>query len=132
MKQEELSRMDFMRQLVYDVFFISFFMYSVSFFLESLYKGSVVNFFNLNSILIICIGSGIFSVLLPPKKKVSSGKKWIIFWIGLLGVAAGLAIYKLLPDLWRWRAAYAGAMAVMFASVLYILAFVSDAIHSDS
>jgi hypothetical protein len=132
MTQKESSWMDVASRLAHDIFFISFFMYTVSFFLESLYKGSVVNFFNLNSILIICIGAGILSVARPPKETIAPHRAWNIIWICVLGIAAGIVSYQFLPDMWRWRVLYSGVIGLSLACILFVLSAPTDAAHIDS
>jgi len=65
MEDTKESVIDFFSYLVYDIFLASFFVYSVSFFLEFLVKGIVVNYVNLNIVLIICFFSGFCSVVRP-------------------------------------------------------------------
>ncbi|MBI2644971.1 hypothetical protein HYW94_02225 [Candidatus Uhrbacteria bacterium] len=122
MKQQETSWKDFLSQLAHDIFFTSFFISGVSFVLEFFYPGAVVNFFNLKIVFIVCIGSGVFSVLRPPHMiRPISGKPWEYAWIGLIALIGGIASYQFSPDIWRWRWVFSGATAIALASVLFIL-----------
>lgn len=121
MEKKKESWADFFSYVVYDIFFTSFFIYGVSFFLESFYKGIVVNYVNLKTVLIVCIVSGILSVLHPPQKMAKSAGFWNAIFVCIFSVAAAVYTYQMYPEAWRWRMVFSVSVGVALLSVLIIL-----------
>lgn len=121
MKEKEESMMDFLAKLVYDIFFTSFFIYAVSFFLESFYKGIVVNYVNLKIVLVVCIISGLCSVARPPRKIKKTKKIWTYVFIFLFAGIAAVFTYQTSSDVWKWRWIFSCAVGIALTSVLIIL-----------
>lgn len=110
----------FLSHVVHDTFFTSFFLYGVSFFLESFYKGIVVNYVNLKIILIICIVSGIFSVLTPSQKIEKHRGILNGVFIFIFSIAGAIYTYHMYPEAWRWRMVFSFCVGTAFLSILII------------
>jgi hypothetical protein len=93
-------------QVAGDIFAASFFLYSISFLLESFWRGSIVQFVDLNILLVVCIVSGILAALLmrpsthmdTPFLNVSS-----IFFFSAL---TGIIIWRYTGEVGNWSIAY--------------------------
>lgn len=114
----------FFSSLIYDVFLASFTVLMLSLLIETQWKGAVVQWVNLNIVLITCIASGIVSVLLP--KEIERAHSGIGYWIGSLFMSAiaGFIAYKQSAEkLGDWALAFAlgvGLIIVCISAALTI------------
>ncbi len=116
----------FLSSIIYDVFLSSLTVFLLSFLIEAQWKGVVVQWVNLNYVLVICLVSGILSVLLP--KQTEKTRPGIGYWIGslLISVSAGFISYKHSDELGVWAYAFALGVAMIIFFIAYVLAITSE------
>ena len=133
MEKEIPSWREFFARLIYDIFFTSFFIYGVSFFLESFYAGIVVNYVNLKTVLIVCIISGLLSLLYPPQIFKKKRGRWDVICATMFSCAAGVYAYQVSPEAWQWRMVFSLAVGCAILSMLLALSHVypEDVASSD-
>lgn len=112
----------FFSSIIYDVFLASLTVFLLSFLIESQWKGSVVQWVNLNYVLVICLVSGILSILFP--KETVKTNPGVFYWIGsaLISIAAGFLSYKHSEELGLWSYGFAFGVALIIFCVSYVLA----------
>lgn len=112
----------FFSSIIYDVFLASLAVFLLSFLIESQWKGAVVQWVNLNYVLVICLVSGILSVLLP--KEAVQTRPGLGYWIGsiLISAAAGFLSYKHSEELDLWSYGFAFGIALIIFCISYVLA----------
>ena len=121
MKHGTESWKSFFSGLVFDVFFTSFFLFIVSFFLEGVRKGIIVNFLNLKVILLICILSGAISVFFPVHRERQKGGVLQAALFLPWGVIAGTLAYLYSPDGWQWKYLFAAGSGAAAYFILFII-----------
>lgn len=117
--------------ILYDVFLTSLTVFFFSFLIEAQWKGAVVMWVNLNILLVVCIVSGILSVLLPSEKNHT--RVGIGYWLGALVISAGTGFlaYKKSEELGSWAYLFASAVALIIFFISYALAS-ATAFNEDS
>ncbi len=108
--------------IIYDVFLTSLTVFLLSFLIEMQWKGAVVQWVNLNYVLVICLISGILSVLFP--KQTEKTRPGAGYWIGslLISAAAGFISYKQADELGMWAYAFAFGVSLIILFISYALA----------
>lgn len=84
----------FLLVLVHDIFFASFLLYLLSFFIEGLKRGAVVSVINMNTILLICIGSGLLLACFGKEEPVHKKRNIYVAVSVLAGIIGGAFIYQ--------------------------------------
>ena len=111
----------------YDVFLSSLTVFFLSFLIEAQWKGAVVMWVNLNILLLVCIVSGIVSVLLPAQS-AHINRTGLGYWLGALAISAGTGFfaYKKIEALGIWAYLFASGVAVIIFFISYALALPSS------
>lgn len=115
-KEEKIK---LVKKLIGEIFFVSLITYFILYFLETLAKGFVTNFFNLNILVWLSLSSGVVSVIFhspEEKEEPQKGKKIVFGIIGLSLATAAIIWYKS-----RSLGAFSYALAVLSFLITYII-----------
>ncbi len=119
--------------IFYDVFLTSLTVFFFSFLIEAQWKGAVAMWINLNLLLVICLVSGILSVLLPSEENHNT-HVGIGYWLGALAISVGTGFiaYKKIEELEIWAYLFAGSVALIIFFISYALAGTSETKEESS
>ena len=93
-ESHSVTVVQFLLVLVHDIFFASFLLYLLAFFIEGLERGAVVSVINMNTILLICIGSGLLLAFFGKEELVHTKKSMYGVVTVLAGIIGGTFIYQ--------------------------------------
>lgn len=92
--------------LFFDVFVASLCVYTAALFFEALKKGSIVNYVNLSTVLLICIISGVLAAVFPPGS--ARWHRWATgFWSVCAAVLVAVIVYRFSSPFAEWRFLFA-------------------------
>lgn len=96
----------YLSTLFFDVFVASLSVYTAALFFEALKKGSIVNYVNLSTVLLVCIISGALAAVFPPPNarwhRVATGA-----WSVLIAVLVAVIVYRFSSPFAEWRLLFA-------------------------
>ncbi|MBI4272648.1 hypothetical protein HY621_02245 [Candidatus Uhrbacteria bacterium] len=117
-----MAMKQFFSSIIFDVFLASLAVFLLSFLIEQEWKGAVVQWVNLNYVLVICLVSGILAILFP--KEVEKDHPGAGYWIGsvFISIAAGFIAYKHSEELGVWAYAFACGVSLIIFFISYVLA----------
>lgn len=96
----------YLSTLFFDVFVASLSVYTAALFFEVLKKGSIVNYVNLSTVLLICIISGALAALFPPPP--ARWRRWAAgAWSLCAAVLVASLVYRLSAPFGEWRLLFA-------------------------
>lgn len=103
----------------YDIAVTTFSLYIISSLIETVKKGVVVDYFNIQTMLVVAIISGFIAVLLPSQEKKISSKGLIGYWcvVLLLSISAGYYVWH-----YTQQEGVQGVLFGVLVSVVIVLA----------
>jgi hypothetical protein len=105
-----------------DIFIISFVTFVVFFLLESLERGFVTNYINVNVLLVICFLSGLISIILRDRLEVEQTKvDWKFYVLASLVSLFGMVIISLY---WQGRDWVSWVASVVGGIVIFLVQWV--------
>lgn len=109
--------------LVSDIFAVSLLLYLASNVLETIKKGIIVDYFNIQNLLLVIIISGVFTVVFPPEKKtLKKTSKWV-YWIVVMAVSllAGYYTWYYTVSSTQYALYFSGMTTMSIAMLAYAL-----------
>ncbi len=119
--------------IFYDVFLTSLTVFFLSLRIGAQGKGALAMWGTLNVLLVICLVSGILSVLLPVAENHNT-RIGVGYWLGALVISAGTGFiaYKKIEELEIWAYLFAGAVTLIIFFISYALAGTSETKEESS
>lgn len=103
-------------QWAHDIFLATFFLYAVSFLVEGMAHGFIVQYFDINRILAVCVVAGIISAICSPTTQQEPRKLFLWGWCLFFAASLAIIISVYTRDAGQWSS----LLALFGATVLIV------------